>query len=335
MRAVRSSLSSATLWCLMQFIGFPITAVYGMDMNLRQIEVFSAIMRTGSVTAAARELNVSQPSISKTLRHAESQIGVELFQRIKGRLYPTPEAEILYDETLRIDEDVKELRRLVVGLREVRVGIVRVACPPALSSYILPRAVGVFRSRHPRIGLRIEVSRNNAIADLVNARRVDVGVVHFPTEDAQLEANIIAIGRLVCVVNRRHPLAAKKCIRASDLKGVEIIRCSVHAQLQRAVRSFLEIEDEAADRIEVNHFPVAIRLVSLGLGAAIVDEFATFGEYPPEVAVLPLEPEIPIAVGAIYPRYRPISQAAARFVDCVSHVLVDFKSQKGLSLPKT
>jgi len=294
-------------------------------MNFRQIEIFSAIMRTGSVTGAARELNVSQPSISKTLRHAESQLGVNLFQRIKGRLYPTPEAEILYNETMRIDEDVKELRRLITGLRKVRVGIVRVACPPTLSSYILPRAIGEFRTHHPHIGLRLEVARNNYIPELVSTRRADVGIVHFPTADALLEANIIAIGRLVCVVNRNHPVAAKKCIRTGDLKDVEIIRCSIHAQMQRVVRSFLEIEDEAADRIEVNTFPVAIRLASFGLGAVIVDEFATFGEYPPEVTVLPLEPEIPIAVGVIYPRHRPISQATARFLDCLSNVLVDFK----------
>lgn len=127
------------------------------------------------------------------------------------------------------------------------------------------------------------------------------------------------------MVNRRHPVAAKKHIRAGDLKDVEIIRCSVHAQMQHVVRSFLEIEDEAADRVEVNTFPVAIRLASFGLGAVIVDDFATFGEYLPEITVLPLEPEIPIAVGVIYPRLRPISQATARFLDCLSNVLVDFK----------
>ncbi len=295
-------------------------------MNLRQIEIFSAIMRNGTISEAARDLNITQPSISKTLRHAEIQLGVNLFQRIKGRLYPTPEAEIIYNETMRIDEDVKNLRRLINGLHKVRMGMVRVACPPTLSSNILPRAIREFRTHYPNVGLRLEVARNNYIPELVNARQADVGIVHFPTADVLIEADIIAKGKLVCVVNRRHPIAAKKSIGVGDLKDVEIIQCSVHAQMQRVVHSFLEIETEAANRIEVNTFPVAIKLASFGLGVVIVDEFATFGEYLPEATVLPLEPEVSIAVGVICPKYRPMSQATTRFLDCVSSVLVDFKT---------
>lgn len=58
-------------------------------MNLRHIEVFNAIMQSGSVTGAAQLLNVTQPAVSNVLRHAEQQLGLKLFERIAGRLQPT------------------------------------------------------------------------------------------------------------------------------------------------------------------------------------------------------------------------------------------------------
>ena len=64
-------------------------------MRTRHIEVFNSIYKTGSVTAAAKLLNVSQPSVSKVLAHAEQQLGFRLFERIKMKLVPTPEANIL------------------------------------------------------------------------------------------------------------------------------------------------------------------------------------------------------------------------------------------------
>ncbi len=65
-------------------------------MNARQLEIFRAIMRNGSLSAAAVALNVSQPAVSKVLRHFESQIGYRLFERSGSRLVPTPEARLLY-----------------------------------------------------------------------------------------------------------------------------------------------------------------------------------------------------------------------------------------------
>lgn len=61
-------------------------------MRPRQLEIFTAVMRAGTVTGAARLLNISQPALSQTLMHAEDELGFALFERVKGRLRPTPEA---------------------------------------------------------------------------------------------------------------------------------------------------------------------------------------------------------------------------------------------------
>ena len=93
-----------------------------MKLNLRQIEMFRAIMITGSVSGAARMLSVSQPAISRLLAYTEDRLKMRLFERVKGRVQPTPEARRLFAEVedvhrgvLRINDLAQELQRRGTG----------------------------------------------------------------------------------------------------------------------------------------------------------------------------------------------------------------------------
>src|SRR5258708_22591989 len=79
-------------------------------MNARQLEVFRTIVRYRTLTAAAAALHVSQPAVSKVLRHLESQIGYKLFERVRGRLVPTAEAELLFKDADRIFPQIQVLK---------------------------------------------------------------------------------------------------------------------------------------------------------------------------------------------------------------------------------
>ena len=87
------------------------------SMNLRQIEVFRAVMLAGSVTDAARMLHVSQPGISRMLGHIELQLGVRLFERGRGKLRPTPEAHALYAEVEQVYRGVQRIDDRARGLK--------------------------------------------------------------------------------------------------------------------------------------------------------------------------------------------------------------------------
>lgn len=79
-------------------------------LNLRQIEVFRAVMITGSINGAAQLLYVSQPAVSRMLSHTEARIGFQLFERVKGWLYPSPEARcypVLQDMVLLISVNLR------------------------------------------------------------------------------------------------------------------------------------------------------------------------------------------------------------------------------------
>src|SRR6185437_4274718 len=87
-------------------------------MRLRHIEIFEAIRRSGSLTEAAATLHITQPAASKLLANAEMQLGFKLFERVKGRLVATREAEILTPEIARLSQDLNGVRKLAASLRE-------------------------------------------------------------------------------------------------------------------------------------------------------------------------------------------------------------------------
>src|SRR6185436_2775970 len=99
-------------------------------MNLRQLEVFQAVMQTGNMSAAARLVSITPSAVSKTIAHTEVQLGYKLFTRTKGALAPTPEAMVLYDASAAIHIRLDELRRIAGNLRQVDRGQVRLAAIP-------------------------------------------------------------------------------------------------------------------------------------------------------------------------------------------------------------
>jgi hypothetical protein len=86
-------------------------------MRLRHIEVFHAIMQVGTISGAAQVLHISQPAVTKVLQHAELQLGMPLFERVRGKLYPKPEAHRLFAETEKLNRDLQGIRRLAASLK--------------------------------------------------------------------------------------------------------------------------------------------------------------------------------------------------------------------------
>ena len=109
-------------------------------MRLRHIEVFHAIMRTGSLSKAAELLCVSQPAVSKVLAHAERSAGLTLFNRVHGRLQPTREAELLFSETQKLQTNLDSIRDLARNLARQPEGHLRIGCLPSLGLSLIPPA---------------------------------------------------------------------------------------------------------------------------------------------------------------------------------------------------
>ncbi|SUV85810.1 LysR family transcriptional regulator [Bordetella pertussis] len=145
-------------------------------MRLRHIEIFEAIRRTGSLTEAAAALHISQPAASKLLAHAEAQLGFKLFERVKGRLVATREAEILAPEVARLNQDLGSVRRLAASLRDRPHGHLRLGCAPALGLGLLPGVVRASRDAQPGITFDIHTHHSAELVQGLLAHELDLAI---------------------------------------------------------------------------------------------------------------------------------------------------------------
>src|SRR3546814_2084957 len=194
-----------------------------MQINLRQIEVFRAVMLTGSISSAAKLLNVSQPAISRLLAYTESRIGLNLFERIKGRLYPTPEARRLFVEVDAVYQRVQRVNEVAPDLVEKRHGTLRLAVSPSLGQTLLPIAVAKFRKRFPDVKVDTQTLISTDLVQALLTQQAEVGVAISPVSHPNLEIRPIYENHLVAVLPATHPLANQNEVHASDLAGQDLI----------------------------------------------------------------------------------------------------------------
>src|SRR3546814_5490968 len=115
------------------------------------MEVFHAIMVTGSITGAARLLNVTQPAVSTVLKHCESQLKMKLFVRVAGRLQPTAEAEAVFPQAASIFGRLDAVSRLTQDLVGGRLGTLSIAAAFPIANGYLAKALARFVSRRPNL----------------------------------------------------------------------------------------------------------------------------------------------------------------------------------------
>ncbi len=280
-------------------------------MNLRQLEVFHAIMRTGSVTAAAAELHVSQPAISAVLKHTEQRLKFKLFERIGGRLHPTPEATALLPDVNEIFGRVDTLDRLVQDMRDGMTGRLVIATSPTLVNALLPRAVARFRELRPAVTLAIRSLPTPLVVERVARREVDMGIVYGPVGDAGVEADLLLVSEIACAIALGHALASRPFVEAGDLHAESVISLGASTRLGQAIEAHCHQAGVAPpeNAIEASSSLTACLMASEGAGIALVDRTSALSRNFPELIFKPFRPSIPVRIELIYPRQRPRSQA--------------------------
>lgn len=250
-------------------------------MNLRQLEVFRTVMQCRSVTDAARLLNVSQPAVTKVLRHAEDQLGMRLFRRERGRLIPTGEAELIYPDAERIFRELQALKRLSADLRDGTTGLLRIGASASLALSAVPDALRLYRTDYPGVRVTCHLLAAEEMAEMVMARQLDMGVTVAPIVVPSARTETIGTADVVCAMPEGHPLAALKAVTPHDVAAHPLISFSGEASVGRLLENaFRRAGVVRHFDIEVTLGIVACALVQRGVGVAMVDGFSRRLDFP-------------------------------------------------------
>lgn len=251
-------------------------------MNARQLEVFRAIMRHGTLTAAAESLHVSQPAVSKILRHFESQIGYRLFERLGGRLVPTAEARLLIGDADRIFREIEALRVFSDRIRDKQVGLLRIAASAPATFGLLPAAAERFRRRNPGLRLDLVTLPAEEIGERIVVGDIDLGLTMVALEQPGTRAEVIGRAEIIALIRPDSPLAEHDRLGPAELQDEILISYGSSTDPGAMLDRVFQSKGLARKtQIEITLSIAAAPLVQRGLGVALVDglvPWESFGE---------------------------------------------------------
>lgn len=284
-------------------------------LNLRQMEVFRAVMETGSITGAAKRLGISQPSATATLKHAEDQLGFQLFDRAPGRIVPTAAALMLFDEIENVFSRVGSVNRLIDGIRQSRVGKLHVVSIPALGARMVPTVAGRFLATSSDSNITVEIKSRRETLDLVASGAADLGFGHHFAEHIGVTREQIAAGPLICIMPPGHPLSLLSKIRIADLANWPFVAYAGKSLAPQIHNLFLEARVRPNVVIEVSLTQNAWAVVAAGAGISIVDPHSQLHRLFTNVVVRPLETEAEVYLEVIHRKGQKLSSLARRFLE--------------------
>jgi DNA-binding transcriptional LysR family regulator len=285
-------------------------------MNLRQLEVFRAVMFSGGVSAAAQLLHVSQPAVSKVLAQAARASGLVLFERVKGRLVPTPEARQLYSEVETLWRGVEKLRDYSRELAQPSTGTLRLAVTASLAASLVPTAVAQLAQRFEGLQCRMDVLVPSLLTDALLARSAHIGVALLPNEHPNLTVVRTFQCGLSCVMLPDHRLAARKVVRPNDLLRQRLISAPEDTPYGQALRrAYGAVREQLQIAIEVRSATAACWFVRAGAGIAVVDTAAVAAHAVQGLVARPFRSPERLVVAILHNVQFPLSVIEQAFVD--------------------
>jgi DNA-binding transcriptional LysR family regulator len=289
-------------------------------MRLRHIEVFHAIMQVGTISGAAQVLHISQPAVTKVLQHCELQLGMPLFERVRGKLYPKPEAHRLFAETEKLHRDLQGIRRLAASLKGHAVETIRLVSTPTIAISVLPQAMSAWRRDFP--GTRCELATHHT-SEIVNMLRLGEADLALSLQDPRhpgIVAEPLAQGMMTVIAPsgtwRDEELAQP--LTAEGLVG-ELIGYADNDPLGELVVQACEAQDvQPVFRTVVQTYQIARSLVEAGGGMAVVDPFTAASALSTRVQRRQWAPAIPIQLYLLTSGHAPLSHGARLLADSIA-----------------
>ena len=283
-------------------------------MRTRHIEVFNSIYKTGSVTAAAKLLNVSQPSVSKVLAHAEQQLGFRLFERIKMKLVPTPEANILFKHTSVMEDVLIDINQISERLTEFPVDRVRVSCTPSLGIDFLPNAIAEFKVINPNVDFEISTLHYSYLRNNIKDTSLDLAIAQDQIEDEEIGIIDIKKGTFVIL----EPLNV-------DRKKLPFIKLSINSPIGRKLNKYIEKEKlNIQSSITSDNFQMAASLVNNGIGYTILDEYTAKACQSVNTKITELNQKLHFNISLMFLKNNPLSISANSFIEFLTEFKYDF-----------
>lgn len=279
-------------------------------MELHHLRYLRAVVRTGSVTAAAESEFVAQPSVSKQLRGLEKELGVPLFHRVGRRVVPTDAALALADCADRVFDEITTTLAMVSGPNSTLGGSLRMCATETVSDNLLPNALGELRRRFPGCHILVEMLGTDDAVHRVLADEFDLAIVVLPLVDSRLDVEVILTEDVLLAVGREHRWANQHDVAVSEALAEPNLLLSMPGLGLRAM-----VEEAAHDAglalnatFELRSQQAILALVASGGGIALAPSMSVRNRE--DVVAVPLNPPLARQIGWVKRKGRHLPRIA-------------------------
>lgn len=283
-------------------------------MTLRHMKIFTTVYRCQSVTRAAQELHVAQPSLSVAIRELEEHYGVRLFERTGRNIIPTQAADALYSYAGHIvslfDDMEKSMRNWDT------LGVLRLGASITIGTHILPDLIRRYRAKMPELQIEAVVERSSGIERRLMDNEIDIGLLETQPEHPELLAVPFLRDELCAIVPPGSPLVAKETVTLQEL--------AEHPFLMREPGSSVrQLLDACFSLLQLSVRPIwqsastqaIVSAVGEGLGVSVLPRMLVARDAREEIVrMIPIDKPLQRELNIVYHKRKFLTQNMQDFI---------------------
>ena len=296
-------------------------------MNLKALRAFHLIVERGSLAAAASDLYLSQPAVSRLVALLEEELDLRLFNRAGRSLSMTKDGAAFYEATTHILAGLEEIPRIAKDIQTSNKQLQLITTFRIAQGVVSP-AVALMRKENPKLRFRVDVLSRIDLDNLIGMRRFDLAIASLPVTHSlvAIDNRPLFKVRLEAVLPKDHALASRSHVTASDLGDQELIGLWQDQLWRKQMDEFMRSSGRSAKYVvETRSSLMACQMASDGAGIAILDRLSARGLDLRGVEFRPLEPALWIAFGYFHQGSEPLTGNALSFIDYVRRTVEEFR----------
>jgi LysR family transcriptional regulator, low CO2-responsive transcriptional regulator len=249
-----------------------------MAITVTQLTTFLAIIRGGSVTAAADELMVTQPTVSSAISALGRELGCALFERDGRGVRLTSAGEAFLPYAADVVGLLDAGRQAAREAGEVTARRLHITAVTTAAESFVPPLMHIFSDRHPEIALALDVGNRESVLDGILGHRADVAILGRPPADERLAAEPLVENEIVCIAAPEDPAVGRRQVDAGELEDRPWLLREQGSGTRTLVEQFLAERDMAPQTLTLGSNGAIKQAVRAGLGVSLVSREAVEGE---------------------------------------------------------
>lgn len=247
-------------------------------IDLTKLQAFLYAAESLSFSEAAKQLHLSQPTISHHIKSLEQELGVELFARSGSGLKLTDAGRLLISQAGKLLREANAVEQMMDSLQEKIAGQITIACSTTTGKYVLPQVAARFHQLHPGVKISILACTQENVVPRLMKEEADLGVVSYDVCGGEVECQEFFQDHIILIVPADHPWAARQHIEPSELLKIPFIIREPTSGTRKVMLAELGKHgiglEEMDIFLEIGNAEAIVKTVEAGFGVSFVSRFA-------------------------------------------------------------